>query len=417
MEAFTCEELGGMARTGKWRVAWRRMGLAVFVALVAGVAPLRAQEAEGLWKGLVHGVEAEARPEYVFQTNPFLRGSNMKAEPIREVFSAHLKYAFRYRPGSLMDRIYGGVYQGVGVGRYAFGEREQVGNPVAVYMFQGARIASVCPALSLYYEWNFGLSAGWVTFSENDYNRMMGSKMNAYINTNFYLRWLATSRLAVHAGVTLMHFSNGNTSIPNAGLNAAGLKLGVNYVFYEEADREFLRHPARGVVPSFRKHMTYDVVFFGSWRRRGFGEEGGQRPSPEAYPVFGFQFTPMWNVGYKVRVGASLDGVYDGSANVYLDENADFYDIRPSDVVRPELFRQLALGVSARVEYAMPFFTVGIGFGGNLLGYGEFEGLYQMLALKVAMSREVFLHVGYNLQEFRTPNYLMLGVGFRFNAQ
>ena len=40
-----------------------------------------------------------------------------------------------------------------------------------------------------------------------------------------------------------------------------------------------------------------------------------------------------------------------------------------------------------------------------------------MLALKVAMSREVFLHVGYNLQEFRTPNYLMLGVGFRFNAQ
>ena len=133
--------------------------------------------------------------------------------------------------------------------------------------------------------------------------------------------------------------------------------------------------------------------------------------------MFGFQFTPMWNVGYKVRVGASLDGVYDGSANVYLDENADFYDIRPSDVVRPELFRQLALGVSARVEYAMPFFTVGIGFGGNLLGYGEFEGLYQMLALKVAMSREVFLHVGYNLQEFRTPNYLMLGVGFRFNAQ
>ena len=80
MEAFTCEELGGMARTGKRRVAWRRMGLAVFVALVAGVAPLRAQEAEGLWKGLVHGVEAEARPEYVFQTNPFLRGSNMKAE-------------------------------------------------------------------------------------------------------------------------------------------------------------------------------------------------------------------------------------------------------------------------------------------------------------------------------------------------
>ena len=63
----------------------------------------------------------------------------------------------------------------------------------------------------------------------------------------------------------------------------------------------------------------------------------------------------------------------------------------------------------------MPFFTVGIGFGGNFLGYGEFKVFYQMLALKIALSREIFVHVGYNLQEFRTPSFLMLGVGFRFN--
>lgn len=28
---------------------------------------------------------------------------------------------------------------------------------------------------------------------------------------------------------------------------------------------------------------------------------------------------------------------------------------------------------------------------------------------------EFILHIGYNLQDFQTPNYLMLGLGFRFN--
>ena len=69
---------------------------------------------------------------------------------------------------------------------------------------------------------------------------------------------------------------------------------------------------------------------------------------PEAYPVFGFQFSPMYNLGYKLRLGVSLDGVYDGSANVRLGENVDGYNIRPSDIIDPELYQQLALGISGR---------------------------------------------------------------------
>ena len=31
------------------------------------------------------------------------------------------------------------------------------------------------------------------------------------------------------------------------------------------------------------------------------------------------------------------------------------------------------------------------------------------------MTRDTFLHVGYNLKDFHEPNYLMLGIGYRFN--
>ena len=53
--------------------------------------------------------------------------------------------------------------------------------------------------------------------------------------------------------------------------------------------------------------------------------------------------------------------------------------------------------------------------GANVLSRGDMRGFYQILALKIAVTRSSFLHIGYNLQNFQTPNYLMLGLGFRFH--
>ena len=367
---------------------------------------------------LVHGLGLEVRPEYVFPTNPFLKGDNPERKLINGALSAHLKYSFRYFPGSLTDRIYGGVYQGIGLGYYSFGETEQVGNPVAVYLFQGARIARFCSWLSLNYEWNFGLSVGWKPYDAdyNMYNKMVGSKINAYINTNFYLQWKLTSRFNLTSGITLTHFSNGNTRIPNAGLNTIGLKVGLDYHFYRKEERLPAMPSDRTTLPVFHPHMSYDFVFFGSWRRKGIEVEEGQVPSPEAYPVFGFNFNPMYNLNYKLRLGLSLDGVYDGSANIYV-ENEIYGNVNKSEIRRPALGEQFALGISGRAEYVMPFFTVGIGMGTNFIGKGDLHSFYQLLVLKIALSRDTFLHVGYNIKEFHEPNFLMLGVGFRFNSK
>ena len=65
----------------------------------------------------------------------------------------------------------------------------------------------------------------------------------------------------------------------------------------------------------------------------------------------------------------------------------------------------------------MPFFTLGVGMGTNFIGKGDMRVFYQVLTLKIAVSRSAFLHVGYNLREFSEPNYLMLGVGFRLNGK
>ena len=59
--------------------------------------------------------------------------------------------------------------------------------------------------------------------------------------------------------------------------------------------------------------------------------------------MFGFNFTPMYNLNYKLRLGVSLDGTFDGGANLYTD--GDVYgSVDKSDIVRPPLGDQFALG-------------------------------------------------------------------------
>lgn len=380
----------------------------IFSSLPSGIDTL------SFSRRFIHRISAEMRPEYIFPTNPFLRGENETWSPIRNSLSAHLKYSFQSHRNTNTDRIYGGAYQGIGLAYYSFGYPRQIGNPVTFYLFQGARIIQFIPRLSFNYEWNFGISFGWkpYDYENNSYNKMMGSKTNAYINTNFYLNWILSRRLDLTTGATLTHFSNGNTNFPNAGLNSVGLKIGLVYNFNRHDN--FLSKPLYQLsIPKFPRHISYDLVLFGSWRRKGvaFGDE--QVASPEAYTVMGFYFAPMYNIGYKFRVGVSLDGVYDGSANAYTE---DYIVGTPQEFFKAPLSQRLALGLSGRIEYVMPYFSVGIGMGSNILyGKGDLKAFYQTLALKIKATRSSFIHIGYNLQNFNTPSFLMLGVGFRFN--
>ena len=371
-------------------------------------------------RSYIHQIGIEGRPGIVFTTNPFLDGINKNMKAVDVLYSGHLKYSFSFRPDTYLNKIYRGVYQGIGVAQYGFDNKEEIGNTFALYLFQGATIAQLSRRISLNYEWNFGISGGWNPYDKehNSYNGMMGSKLNAYMNANFYFKQQLSTQFDLIYGATLTHFSNGNTNFPNAGLNASDVKVGLTYNFNRKRDNisKTLALP-KLQVSKFPRHISTDVVLFGSWRRKGLIFNDSPLASPDTYHVAGFNINPMYNFNYNLRVGLSLDGVYDSSANVYTED----YILGPGETnpgytfYKPELNKQLALGVSARGEYVMPYFTVGLGIGINVLhGGADLNGLYQIVALKIEVTRNSFIHIGYNLQNFNTPNYLMLGVGYRF---
>ena len=394
---------------------WKALIILVVIFSITGIISAENKDTTSFLQKhrFVHRVGIDIRPEYIIPAHKFFKGENEKMKPIRNSFSSHIKYSFQSHQGSEMDRIFGGAYQGIGLAYFTFGEKKSLGNPIAFYMFQGARLANLNTQVSFNYEWDFGLSAGWEPhdFSTNSYNVIIGSKVNAFINTNLYLNWILSQKFDLTTGVTLTHFSNGNTQFPNVGLNSVGLNAGLIYNF--NRNNRLLPKTSYWHIPEFPRHISYDLLLFGSFRRKGVANGEERIASPHSYTVLGFNFAPMYNIGYKFRGGISLDGFYDGSNNVYIPP----YIVGTSPkFMKPPFREQLALGISGRAEYVMPYFSVNLGMGINVLGRGEdVKTLYHILALKINTTRHTFIHIGYRLQDFDNPSFLMLGIGLRFN--
>ena len=371
-----------------------------------------------LKRHFIHRIGIEARPGYIFPTSSFFRGENLNWKPIENSLSLHLKYSFQFHPNTYNDRIYRGAYQGIGVGYYNMYEKPQLGNPLTVYLFQGARIARFNQRLSLNYEWNFGLSFGWKPFDEqtNPFNTVVGSKINAYINLGLMLNWRFAPRWSLTAGVGLTHFSNGNTRYPNGGVNLIGGRVGLMRTFGRDAADD--RRAAVRRSDPFRPYVSYDVILYGALRKKGFLQESRAYLIPGSFAVAGLNFTPMYNFSRFFRAGLSLDAQYDESANL-KDHIANDYPLADElKFHRPPFKEQFAVGVSIRCEVVMPIFSINLGIGKNLIGRGDdTNSFYQVFALKADVARNVFLHVGYQLYKFRNPNNLMLGVGYRFNGR
>ncbi|MDR1004856.1 MAG: acyloxyacyl hydrolase [Prevotellaceae bacterium] len=398
---------------GVQRINYLLSGKQILLAglLLLCVLPVCAQDTiPGFAKGFIHKLAVEFRPEYVFPTHRFITGNE-------KGMSTHLKYMFQFRPESEAGRLFGTAYQGAGLGFFHVGNDKELGTPVSLYLFQGAPITRLNPRLTLDYDWEFGVSLGWNPYHKatNPQNVIIGSSVNFYINVGVYFTWELSRYFDGSLGATATHFSNGNTHFPNAGLNTTGLRLGLAY--------NFNRIPQNGgtgsgnLLPPFPRHISYDLTLFGAWRRTGVDVGDKRFAAPHTYGVAGFMFAPMYNFNYRLRAGLSLDGTYDaGTGLIAEDSGEEGQDSDDSFALHaPPVAKQLSLGVSARAEYTMPYFTVGLGMGRNLIAHAEKQSWYQLLYLKVDLLRSTYLHLGYRLQEFRHPNHLILGIGYRFH--
>lgn len=342
--------------------------------------------------------------------------------PKNEKISVHtgiplnLKYAFSFTNPGIRNYLPGG-YQGLGISVLNLGAADprgmslstsNIGYPVVTYLFQGGPFKRINSQLSLDYEWNFGASFGWKPYSEANkrFNLTVGSRVNAYLSLALCINWHLNPNTSLLAGISLAHFSNGNTSWPNPGINSLGLKLGMVWTINPP------KEGYRDVIPDTvgKKNLEYDIMAWGASRRRVY--KGGETPVllKGHFACAGISFAPMIRLDRWWRVGGSADIQWDQSSDMKRNyiEGSTTEDIKFST---PDFFRQLTAGISAHGELQMPVFAVNVGIGVNLVAPWENRGTYQNIALKTYLGPHLFLNVGYQLRNFHQQSSLMLGLG------
>ncbi len=360
-------------------------------------------------------VGAKASASFVLPTNSFLDGDNPESKSINKNIAGSIRAGFSFNESSREGILYKGLYQGIGIGGNTFFAKSLVGSPMTAYVYQGAPVFNISDRLSINYEWNFGAAFGWKHYDEEtpDNNAAVSTSVTAMMGLGFKLKYALSRNFNLSFGVEATHYSNGNTSWPNAGVNTVGLSVGFDYILnpqpknsgkYEQLEEE-----------ADKGRWMYDVMVYGAWRKSvvSVGDPAEAQLCPGKFGVVGMQFSPMRKLNRWVAVAPSLDLQWDESAGIapyWVKGTHDEY----LKFERPPLGKQISLGISAHAELTMPIFSVNAGIGYEIINPVGYNRFYQSLTLKTFLTRHVYLNVGYRLGDFKNPQNLMLGIGVRF---
>ena len=346
------------------------------------------------------------RPSYVMPTHGFYNGWNPNNQVIRTAGTFDIQYGI-----SNPNR---GVYQGVGLAVHTFFAEELLGTPATVYLYQGAQLARLGQGLTLGYEWNLGLSSGW-----KNNGMVMVSPLNVFINVAAIFDWKINSYWDITFGPEYTHFSNGDTKFPNGGANTVNFRLGVKRHYLPNDETQIEKVFAADSDKGFRDRIVYDLAVLGGFRADRSEYEGKLYLINDHFPTFGINFNPLVSINRYLYAGASLDLLYDRSANLILEKNTS----GEVSYAYPALLSQASAGLSARAELKMPVFAVNIGIGygvqlGNHTRYDErdLDALYGIFALKAFVTERLFLNVNYRLSSVLYSHNLMFGLGWRFGT-
>lgn len=358
------------------------------------------------------GVEAGAFG--VPGTNAYLRGDNMAGKSVSAGFGGALRADFSFDENSRTGRLYRGAYQGAGIDVQTFSAGGLLGSPVSLYVYQGAPIASFTDRLWLGYEWQFGAALGWKHYRKDtdEDNIAIGSSATARLGVSLKLHYRISQRWIASAAVTASHYSNGNTSWPNRGVNTVGASVGVAYLINPALPADSDSRQPAAVDETDRPGWFYDITVYGAWRSRGITINETPQLIPGKFGIGGLQFAPMRRFNRMFAAGVSLDLQYDESAGLspYHVEGSVGDDIK---FYRPPFGKQLSAGISAHAELIMPIFALNAGLGYDIISPEGEQRFYQSLTLKTFVYRGFYINTGYRLGKFKDPQNLMLGIGIR----
>ncbi|MDE6693041.1 MAG: acyloxyacyl hydrolase, partial [Muribaculaceae bacterium] len=202
---------------------------------------------------------------------------------------------FSFSPSTSEGMMYRGLYQGLGISANTFFANSLLGSPVSAYVYQGAEILRLSHRLWLGYEWQFGAAIGWKHEPDpsDESFKPVSTFVTAHMGLSLKLHYCLSERWQLSAGLNASHFSNGNTSIPNTGVNSIGASVGVCCTINPVSTSRDLYADLDDTAGDRLWH--FDITAFGAWRKRivSLGSPPEYELCPGKFGVLGMQISPL----------------------------------------------------------------------------------------------------------------------------
>ena len=350
----------------------------------------------------------------VVPTNDFLDGTNR----IPAYKSLALRFGYSSLAATLDDYIWGQPYMGVGFFAADFRRKNDLGKPMSIYLFQGARLHQFSDRFGLNYEWNLGCSFNWKPYDPitNSDNVAIGSTMNVHIAFNLYFKYALSNKLSANLGVSATHFSNGSSLQPNAGINGVSMLLGLAYNL--DRKRNTSRKYVGDDVFDYQKRFVSEYSVLITEKRVEVDTLGTRLSTSypqQAFRVYGLNYLFFSKVSVRASWGFGIDATYDESAGITALAQADPRTGKMVDrVVLGSIPERFSIGLSLVGETSMPYYSIFAQLGYDLLHAKVPDSrFYQILGVRIPFNDTFFMKFGIRATKFSAAQYLYFGLGLK----
>ncbi len=252
----------------------------------------------------------------------------------------------------------------------------------------------------------FALGLGYLTKKfdrlENYKNLAIGSHFNAAVNLMLEARYKITYALTMSAGISLQHFSNGSLKLPNYGINAPFLNIGMAYRPFKEnrelGDRFYA--PVEPYEAIVRKTME---LYFGV----SVGWKNMQALVGENFLVYHIYQNTLFPISRKSKVGFGLDLSYDNSHIKLLEMRGEVVENKLK-ILRP--------GINVAYELMMSRLGFILNLGYYLGGMEKTNGpFYEKIGVQYNFTKHFYANIMLKVHWGRA-DYIGWGLGYNLDV-